>query len=78
MRLIPDGFKFNKQAREFFAKYYNAEKFSFTKEMAAALRKAEQTGDTGMTMADLIAVYEGKATTPESREEKTYQWNRFV
>ncbi|MBO8165034.1 MAG: hypothetical protein H0Z34_15215 [Brevibacillus sp.] len=83
-RLIPDGFKFNKEAREFFQNYYGVQKFSFTKEMAAALRDAEARGDYAMTVADLIAVYEssrkrGKQSgVPATAEEKTYQWNAFV
>lgn|SRR5690625_585591 len=80
MRLIPDGFKFNHEAREFFKDYYNVSKFSFTKHMAAALRKAEQTNDYEMTVADLIYVYESTKNKPakESAEEKTYEWNQFV
>jgi len=79
-RLIPEGFKFNKQAREFFARYYGRDRFSFTKEMAAALREAERTGNHDMTVADLIRVYEGKSDLPAAKppEEETYQWNRFV
>lgn len=79
-RLIPEGFKFNRQAREFFARYYGKERFSFTKEMAAALREAERTGNLEMTVADLIRVYEVKTDAPAaaSSEEATYQWNRFV
>jgi len=76
-RLIPDGFKFNQQARDFFANHYKKQKFSFSKEMAAALREAERQGDMNMTVADLIEVYEGKRAV-ESAEEKTYQWNNFV
>jgi len=82
-RLIPEGFKFNRTTRGFFAKYYNVKKFSFTKEMAAALRDAEKRGDLEMTVADLVAVYEknknqkAKAAR-QSAEEKTYQWNSFV
>ncbi|GIP24656.1 SAP domain-containing protein [Paenibacillus sp. J22TS3] len=76
-RLIPDGFKFNQTAREFFAKYYNKKKFSFTKEMAAALREAERLGDMEMTVADLIKIYEGEKPLA-SLEERTYQWNNFV
>jgi len=76
-RLIPDGFKFNRQAREFFAAYFKKEKFSFTKEMAAALREAERLGDHEMTVADLIAVYEGRRSV-ENPDEKSYEWNRFV
>lgn len=76
-RLIPDGFKFNRQTRQFFAAYFKQEKFSFTKEMAAALREAERRGDHEMTVADLIAVYEGKRPV-ENMDEKSYEWNRFV
>ena len=82
-RLIPEGFKFNRTAREFFAKYFNVKKFSFTKEMAAALREAEKRGDLERTVADLVAVYE-KTKKPKTKaarksaEEKTYQWNGFV
>lgn len=77
MKLIPEGFKFNRQARQFFAKYYNKEKFSFTKAMAAALREAERTGNHEMTVADLIAVYEGRRHI-NNPDEKSYQWNQFV
>jgi len=76
-RLIPDGFKFNQQARDFFAQYYKKQKFSFSKEMATALREAERQGDMDMTVADLIEVYEGRRVVV-SAEEKTYQWNNFV
>jgi len=76
-RLIPEGFKFNQQARDFFASHYNKQKFSFSKEMAAALREAERQGDMEMTVANLIEVYEGKRAVV-SAEEKTYQWNNFV
>ena len=83
MRLIPEGFKFNRAACEFLAKHFNVKKFSFTKEMAAALRQAEKRGDLDMTVADLIAVNERtkiqkKKAAPPSAEEKTYQWNSFV
>ncbi|MGN7380833.1 MULTISPECIES: SAP domain-containing protein [unclassified Paenibacillus] len=76
-RLIPDGFKFNQKAREFFARYYKQPRFSFTKEMAAALREAERRGDLDMTVADLIDIYEGKKQAG-GPEESTYQWNQFV
>lgn len=79
-RLIPDGFKFNNNAREFFQNYYNVPKFSFTKHMAAALREAERMNDYEMTVADLIKVYENTKNKPpkESAEENTYEWNQFV
>ncbi|WP_079909430.1 SAP domain-containing protein [Paenibacillus sp. 32352] len=76
-KLIPEGFKFNAKAREFFAHYYKVPKFSFTKEMAAALREAERQGDMDMTVSDLIAIYEGPKLI-QGPEERTYQWNYFV
>lgn len=76
-KLVPDGFKFNQKAREFFAAYYKQKKFSFTKEMAAALRKAKRQDDQEMTVADLLKVYEGRKKI-ENPDEKSYQWNKFV
>lgn len=82
-KLIPEGFKFNKQARDFFKEYYKVSTFSFTKQMAAALRAAEQKADYSMTVADLIHIYEAGVNS-ETREkisiaaDKTYQWNNFV
>ena len=77
-KLIPQGFKFNYKARAFFAQYFQLPKFSFTKDMAAALREAERQGNMEMTVADLIEIYEGKRVIQSSSEEKTYQWNNFV
>lgn len=76
-RLLPDGFKFNQQARQFFAAYYGKQTFSFTKEMAVALRDAERRGDHDMTVADLLDVYEGKKKI-DNPDERSYQWNQFV
>lgn len=83
MKLIEDGFKFNNEARNFFADYFNVKKFSFTKEMGTALRKAEKNNDTDMTVADLIEIYINSKSkngneSRDSTEEKTYQWNNFV
>lgn len=93
-KLIEDGFKFDNVARKFFAEYFNVEKFSFTKDMAVALRKAEEENDLEMTVRDLIKIYEErknnnlkksqnkKSSTVnqsiQNAEEKTYQWNNFV
>ncbi|CUB38333.1 SAP domain-containing protein [Bacillus cereus] len=82
-KLIPEGFKFNQKARDFFANYYNVPKFTFTKDMAAALREAERKGDFDMSVKDLIKIYEEgkkrkKNTRIDSPEERTYQWNNFV
>ncbi|MGN9165083.1 SAP domain-containing protein [Tissierellaceae bacterium HCP3S3_D8] len=80
-KLIQDGFKFNNRARKFLAEYFKMESFSFTKEMASALRNAERNKDYDMTVADLISVYENKKDFNEMKksvEEKTYQWNNFV
>lgn len=80
MKLISGGFKFNQQARKFFQQYYGVPKFSFTKQMAAALRQAEQMDNLNMTVADLIEIYETtKNKKPiQTNEEKTYEWNEFV
>ncbi len=88
-RLLPEGFRFNQTARKFFANYFGVPKFSFTKEMAAALRTAERRGDLQITVADLIAIYEKhlqeKSVSQKKRrrvrmnaEERTAQWNIFV
>jgi hypothetical protein len=84
-RLIPDGFKFNAEARQYFARHYGEKTFHFTKQMAQALRSAELRGDVRMTVADLLRVYERaviakakRKTLAPSAEEKTYQWNHFV
>ena len=84
-RLIPDGFKFNQVSRQFFANYFGVEKFSFTKEMAHALRDAEKRSDLDMTVQDLIEIYQVTqsqkkkgAFVSNAPEEKTYQWNQFV
>ena len=79
-KLIEDGFKFDNNARDFFAQYYNVSKFSFTKAMATALRKAEQENDLQMTVKDLIDIYENKDSrlTLKEEEESSYQWNNFL
>lgn len=78
---IEDRFKFNNEARKFFADYFNVKNFSFTKEMASALRIAEKNNDNNITVADLIEIYinsKSKDRLNQSPEEKTYQWNNFV
>lgn len=80
-KLIGDGFKFNNEARQFFADYFNVKKFSFTKDMASALRNAEKNNDNNITVADLIEIYinsKGKNRPNKTLEQKTYQWNNFV
>ena len=59
-KLIDDGFKFNDKARKFFADYFNIKKFSFTKEMASAVRIAKKNKDYNMKVADLINIYENR------------------
>ena len=84
-RLIPDGFKFNRVSRTFFAEYFGVKKFSFTKGMAQALRDAEKRSDLDMTVQDLIEIYQATQSQKKkgtfvsnTPEEKTYQWNQFV
>lgn len=84
-RLIPDGFKFNRVSRTFFADYFGVKKFSFTKGMAQALRDAEKRSDLDMTVQNLIEIYQATQSQKKkgtfvsnAPEEKTYQWNQFV
>jgi len=79
-KLIGGGFKFNHEARVFFADYFNVAKFSFTKAMAVALREAEENQDYDMTVADLVEIYLDRSNTvvEQSTDEKSYQWNKFV
>ncbi|EGF34970.1 hypothetical protein AAULR_09230, partial [Lacticaseibacillus rhamnosus MTCC 5462] len=59
--------------------------FAFTKPMAVIKRQAESRPELGLTVADLVAVYQA-TQTPAARkqflahnvEEQTYEWNRFV
>lgn len=78
MRIIPDGFKFNNESREFFKDYFHVSKFSFTKEMAAAVRKAEETNNQTMTVRDLIDIYLGTVSINNESSQRTYQWNNFL
>lgn len=80
-KLIEGGFKFNNEARQFFADCFNVKKFSFTKEMASALRTAEKNNDNDMTVSGLIEIYinsKSRDKSNQSLEERTYQWNNFV
>ncbi|KMO48967.1 hypothetical protein PY98_14845, partial [Lacticaseibacillus rhamnosus] len=53
--------------------------------MAVVKRQAESRPELGLTVADLVAVYQA-TQTPSARkqflahnvEEQTYEWNRFV
>ncbi|WP_067143240.1 SAP domain-containing protein [Oceanivirga salmonicida] len=80
--LIRDGFKFNHTARKFFCDYFNVKKFSFTKEMATLLRKAEKENDLDITVKELIQVYINSKQKSKKKiitdEDKTYQWNNFL
>ena len=83
--LAGSGFAFNAAARRFFAAYFKTSKFAFTKPMAVIKRQAESRPELGLTVADLVAVYQA-TQTPAARkqflahnaEEQTYEWNRFV
>lgn len=83
-KLIEDGFKFDNNARQFFADFFKVKKFSFTKDMAAALRKAEKENDKTMCVKDLIEIYiDSKYNKKSSKsittqEDLTYQWNNFL
>lgn len=83
-KLIEDGFKFDNNARAFFADLFHMEKFSFTKEMASALREAERENNKNMCVRDLVNIYleskkNEKSTDKElTKEDLTYQWNNFL
>lgn len=82
-KLIDEGFKFDNNAREFFASIFNVKKFSFTKEMAAALREAEKNNDKSMCVQDLVDIYLNSKLKKSkdiivTKEDLTYQWNNFL
>lgn len=78
--LAGSGFTFNAAARRFFAAYFKTSKFAFTKPMAVVKRQAESRPELGLTVADLVAVYQA-TQTPAARkqflahnaEEQTYE-----
>ena len=83
--LAGSGFAFNAAARRFFAAYFKTSKFAFTKPMAVVKRQAESRPELGLTVADLVAVYQATQTSAARKqflahnaEEQTYEWNRFV
>ena len=78
--LVGSGFKFNSGSRQFFCNYFGTTHFSFTKQMAALMRKAERENDTEITVGDLIEFLNRgeKQKVINSPEESTYQWNNFV
>ncbi|WEV40938.1 SAP domain-containing protein [Lactobacillus sp. ESL0681] len=79
-KVVGSGFKFNNEARKFFAAYFGLSKFSFKKEMAIVKRKAERENDTEMTVKDLLqqAQMLSRNQIDQVAEELTYQWNNFV
>ncbi len=81
-RILEGGFRFNQTARDFFGRHFKIAKFNFIKEMAAAVRRAEEMGDQRANVQDLIDIYSavqrGTYKNPNAAEEKTYRWNRFV
>ncbi|GAP00814.1 putative cytosolic protein [Fructobacillus fructosus] len=78
--ILDSGFSLNNEARKFFCRYYDLDKFSFTKSMGIKMREIEKSNDKKATVQDLIQAYENKESSYQSRseEEKTYQWNNFV
>ncbi|MCK8607231.1 SAP domain-containing protein [Apilactobacillus ozensis] len=76
-KLINSGFSFNNEARQFFANYFQVDKFSFKKSMAIIKRRAELENDDTITVGDLIKKMQ-IVNTKATNEEHTYQWNNFV
>ncbi len=56
-KIVGSGFKFNNEAREFFANYFGVAHFSLKKEMAIIKRRAETTHDNQLTVGDLLKLY---------------------
>lgn len=84
-KIVGSGFKFNNEAREFFANYFGVAHFSFKKEMAIIKRRAETTHDNQLTVGDLLKLYTDMVAQNtqnqvrrQTHEESTYQWNNFV
>lgn len=83
--LAGSGLRFNGAARQFFAAYFHVTRFSFTKPMAVLKRQAAADPDRGLTVRDLVTVYQQtqdpavrKAFLAKNTEEGTYEWNHFV
>lgn len=81
------GFSFNANWRAFCGRVLGEPNFKFTKEMAAAVRKAKKRHDNSLTVRDLLVIYKtGKQRKAAGKslpsymqpEEQTYQWNNFV
>ena len=81
------GFSFNANWRVFCGRVLCESNFKFTKEMAAAVRKAKKRHNSSLTVRDLLVIYKtGKQRKAAGKplpsymqpEEHTYQWNNFV
>jgi len=78
-KLLNEGFSLNNEARKFFCRHFEVEKFSFRKPMGVMMREVEKNADTEATVADLLAsLNDDKKKYTDNAEEKTYQWNNFV
>lgn len=76
-KLLASGFSLNAEARNFFANYFQIDKFSFKKAMAIKMRQVQSEHDDSATVQDLIDAYQNGIST-DNKEEHTYQWNNFV
>lgn len=76
--LLSSGFRLNNEARKFFEKYFQIEKFSFKKSMAIKMRLVQKENDQSATVQDLIDAYLSNNSVFSNKEETTYQWNNFV
>lgn len=77
-KVLESGFCLNKEARKFFCSYFKVKKFSFTKPMGIKMRQIEAERNTEATIQDLINVYKDNSIINSSKEESTYEWNKFV
>ena len=75
--LLECGFTFGNRFREFFREQTGEEKFKFTCDMAATVKKVREDEDDAFTLGDLLNVYYGK-NIYALYDRSILQWNRFV
>ena len=75
--LIECGFTFGPRFREFFEKVTGEERFKFNVDMVATAKAVKESGDTGFTLGDLLAVYYGEKVYA-AYDKSALQWNKFV
>ncbi|WP_125766726.1 SAP domain-containing protein [Lapidilactobacillus wuchangensis] len=75
---VLSGVKLNQSLRQFMAAYYGRSQIKFNKAMAVAIRQVKAEQDESFTVADLLAIYEGRRQVDTSQDDPSYQWNQFL